>query len=101
MFAEDTLDHHLNLPARFLLPEQARLQHAGIVQHQHVVRAQQSGQVGEQAIGDPRRADVQQAAGAALRRRVLGDQVLGQIEFELVGAHTCKDNRKNQVAHCS
>ena len=82
---QQALDQDLHAAAAFLLPEQARRNHAGVVENQQIARLQPFGQVADVAIRERRvaRRHHQQAAGGTLRQRRLGDQRLGQVEMEI------------------
>jgi hypothetical protein len=86
---EHALDQHLDLAAGFLLAEEARLQHAGIVHHQQVAGLELVDDVGEMAVGDAVTVELQQARGAAVRQRHLGDALGRQVEIEIgKGVHS-------------
>jgi hypothetical protein len=87
--AEHPLDQRLDATAAFLLPEQARLDDARVVEHQQVAGAQKVGQRGEAPIGKlaGRAVDMQQPAAAALRQRITGDQFIRQKVVEVSGFH--------------
>ena len=75
---------HLDLAARFLDAEEARLDHARVVENQQVTGCEQARQVGEAAVAKLAAANVQQAAAGAFDRRVLGDQFGRQGKVEVV-----------------
>mmetsp|Transcript_53345 Transcript_53345/g.147771 ORF Transcript_53345/g.147771 Transcript_53345/m.147771 type:complete len:341 (+) Transcript_53345:806-1828(+) len=66
--------------------EQPRLDDAGVVEDQQITGRQQPGQLAEDPVHGRRAGRVQQPRGAALRRRMLGDQFRGQVEIEIVDA---------------
>ena len=85
---EDALDQQLDPAAGLLAPGEARLDHPRVVQDQAVALVDQAGQVGkgevlEAAVG----AQAQQAARAALRGGVLGDERGRQRIVELGNEH--------------
>src|SRR2546426_957435 len=73
------LDQHLDVSAGLLTPEQARLDHLGVVEYQQVAGREQLRQIGEAATRDGRRADAEQAASRSLRVRILRDQLGRQL----------------------
>ena len=80
---QHALDQQLQLATAGLLAKDARLDHLGVVEHQQVALVQQPGQVLEDTVHQLRRACIQQAGGAALGSRVLGNQVLGEHKVEI------------------
>ena len=80
---QHALDQRLHRAAAGLAPVQASLDHARVVEHQQVARLQQRGQVAEDAARWRGLGTVEQARGAALGGRVLGDQVFGEFEVEV------------------
>ena len=83
--AGHALDQDLDRATTFLVPEQSRRQHAGIVEDEQVAGAQQRRQIGEAAILEtPRsRIDDQQPARRALGQRALRNHFGRQIEMEV------------------
>jgi hypothetical protein len=80
----------LDLPAGGVaMADQARRHDARVVQREKVAGSEQVGQVGNHAVGPraPRAIDDEQARAAPDRRRLLRDQVLGQVEVEIGEAH--------------
>ena len=79
------LDQQLQPAAAGLLAEDARLDHARVVEHQQVAGLQQIGQLVEDAVGGRVGivAAVEQARGTALGGRMLGNQLLGKLEVEI------------------
>ena len=74
---EHAFDQRFNRTARLLASRQARLDHLGIVEHQHIVRLQQARQIAEHAVHAGTRCAIkmQQAAGGARSGRLLGNQL--------------------------
>ena len=86
MGVEHALDQHLDPAAAGLASQQARLDHARVVEHEHVARLHQLRQVAKQPIRQRAACAVQmqQPARAALRRRKLRDQLGRQFVVEVV-----------------
>ena len=62
--------------------------HAGVVEHQHVARAQQARQVAHGQVSEgPLPWHVQQARGIARARRAQGDPFGRKLEIEAIDAH--------------
>ena len=83
---QHALDQHLDATARGLGAEQARLDHAGVVEHEQVARVQQAGQLAEDAVDERVGRAIEQARTAAFGRRMLRDQVVRQLEVEVAEA---------------
>ena len=75
--AEHPLEQHLDAPAGRLAPDDARRQHARVVEDEQVAGAQELRQLGEQPILDGARGAVEheQTARAPLGERHLRDQL--------------------------
>ena len=85
---DDALDEELDPAAARLAPGEARLDHASIVQDQRVAPVHQGGQVRHPEIFNrPAGGQMKQAAGAALGRRVLRDELGRQVVVELGDEH--------------
>ena len=86
---EQAFDQQFHAPAGLLGAQQARRQHACIVDHEQVVRAQQGRQVGELEIATGAGGPVQrqQAAFRARRRRLPGDLGQRQIVIKVGSEH--------------
>ncbi len=86
---EHTLHQHLQLAAGGLLAEQARRDHAGVVEHHEIAGAQLLQHIGELAMTQlaTRAIELQQTAGATLGQRMAGDQRLGEIEVKIGNTH--------------
>ena len=86
---QHALDQQLDPAAAAFVPEQPRLDHASIVQHQHVVGLQQAREIGEASIRQRISSGIQgqEAAITALRRRSLRNQLGRQIEVERIELH--------------
>ena len=87
---QHALDQHLELAAGGLFAEQARLDHAGVVEDQQVAGAQQRGQLAEDAVDGRGAGAIEQARGAAFGGGMLRDQFGRQVEIEIgkrEGAH--------------
>ncbi len=99
VLVEHAFDQHLDLAAAILAPEQARRDHARIVEHQQVTRFDQRGEVGEKPVVEaiPRRVDAEQARRAAILERRLRDQVLGKLVVEIAESH--RPRRALKSAH--
>ena len=83
------LDHHLDAPATGLVAQQPRRNHPRVVEHQQIARPEITQKIGElpvlqQAIGAPQ---AQQAAAGTFCRRVMSDQLIGQIEAKIGELH--------------
>jgi len=63
--------------------QQARLDDPRVVEHQQVPRAQHRRQLAEDAVGGRLGGAIEQARGAALGCRVLGDQLGWQVEIKI------------------
>ena len=83
-FVNDALEQHLDPAAAVLDAEEARLDHARVVEDEQIPGAHQGGQVGETAVGELPAGDVQQPAAAALGGGVLGDQLGREGKVEIV-----------------
>ena len=83
--AGHAFDQDLDRAATFLVPEQSRRQHAGIVEDEQVARAQQRRQIGEATILEVSRdrVDDQQPARRTRSQRDLCDQLMRQIKMEI------------------
>ena len=80
----DAFDQHFDLAACGLVAGQARLDHAGVVEHQQVAGAQQPFQVGEAAVMELAGAvQVQQPAARALGGGRLRDELGRQLVVEV------------------
>ena len=77
---------------------QARRQHAGVVEHQEVVRPEKLVQIGNAMITERLRLDPQQPSALARRGRTLGDQLLRQGEIE-VWRHASGGHRPRGGGH--
>ena len=68
---------------------QLRRDHAGIVEHQHIARAQQAGQIAHVMILERliRPAHHQHPRGITRGRRAQGDALCREVEIEEVYAH--------------
>ncbi len=86
---EHTLDQQLDPAAAALVPEQARLEYTGVVEHENVIGLEQLRQIGEAAIGQCAvgRIQGQQPAFAPLSRRMLRNQLARQVEVERIELH--------------
>lgn len=89
---KQTLNQQLDLAAAGFMAQQAGLDDLGVIEHQQVVRAQQAQQVGEPAVMQLAvLVKMQQPAGRALGRRLLGDKVGRKFVIEIgqlqVGVH--------------
>jgi hypothetical protein len=80
---QHAFDQRLDRAAGGLFAEQPGLDDTGVVEHQQVAGLQQRGQVAEGAVHRRGATAVEQARGAALGRRVLGDQLGRQGEVEI------------------
>ncbi len=87
VLVQQALDQHFDLAAAGLVAEEARLDHAGVVEDQQVAGAQVVDQVGELAVIEMRVLRVvacgQQAARGAVGQGGLRDQLGRQIEIEI------------------
>src|SRR4051812_26239435 len=85
----DALDEDFDAAAAHLLPEKARLYDARVVHDDHVPRVENAGKVAEFEVAQRAVAgiEMQEAAGGALRRGVLGDEFGRQCVVELGNAH--------------
>lgn len=100
--ARQALDQCLDTPAAGPPAAQPGANHARVVQQQQVAGAQQGWQVGEGAVANGRSGrQVQQATGAALRQRLLGDQRLGQCECEVLAPHGAADGSRRHTGGLS
>src|SRR5476649_989363 len=86
MRAGDAFHQGLDLSAARLESEQARLDHAGVVEYQHVAWMQELQQVDETVVVQLLSGHAQQAACGALWRRELRDQFIGQLVVEVLQA---------------
>jgi hypothetical protein len=75
--------------ARQAHADQPRRKHARVVDHQQITRLQQRRQIGEAMMPDAaaRAIERHQSAGAALRRRLLRDQIFGKGKIEVGNVH--------------
>src|SRR5690606_27794159 len=91
------LDQDLDPAATVLLPVQAGRDHPGVVEDQQVAGLEQRRQVANHVVREwrGRRGDQQQAAGRALWKRRLRDQLRGEMVVE-VGLS--QDGRERKVA---
>jgi len=80
---QHALDQHLDAAAAGLGAEQARLDHAGVVEHHQVAFTQQRRQLAEDAIDERRVGAIEQARAAAFGGRVLRDQLGRELEVEV------------------
>jgi hypothetical protein len=80
---QHALDQHLDATAGGLGAKQARLDHAGVVEHEQVTGVQQAGKIAKDAVGERGGGAIEQARAAALGRRMLRDQLVGQLEVEV------------------
>src|SRR5262245_6277221 len=84
----DALDEELDPAAARLASREARLDHPRIVEHEHVASVHQGRQVRYPEILDgPIGARMEKAAGAALGRWVLRDELGRQLVIELGDQH--------------
>ena len=76
VLVEHALDQDFQLATGLLLAEQARRDHPGIVEHHQVARTQVVQEIGELSVGEGSRRAIQrqQAACAAFRQGMTGDQ---------------------------
>ena len=79
----DSLEQQLDLAARGLARKDAGVDDPRVVEHDEIARAQQSRQVREREIREPRAVDMQQATAAASRRRRLRNQRFRKVEREI------------------
>ncbi|MCY1504708.1 hypothetical protein D9M68_388890 [compost metagenome] len=87
---QHALDQQFELAAGRLLAEQARLDHARVVEDQQVARTKQRGQFLEDAVGRGIAGAVEQTGGGAFGGGVLCHQLGRQMEIEIgkrEGAH--------------
>ena len=79
LIIQHPLHQHFNLAAAGLTAEQTRRDHPGVVKHQQIAGIELIEDVGEGAMRQRARRPVQgeQAAAAALRHRIVGDQRFG------------------------
>ena len=70
-------------------PDQPRRKHARVVDDEQIAGAKQRGKIGEVEMRDAAAGaiDRHEPAGAARRRRLLRDQLSGQIEIEIGNVH--------------
>ena len=89
VLVEHALDQDFQLATGLLLAEQARRDHPGIVEHHQVARTQVVQEIGELSVGEGSRRAIQrqQAACAAFRQGMTGDQGLGQVEMKIGDTH--------------
>ena len=80
---QHAFDQRLDLSATGLAPQQPRLDHAGVVEHEQIVRAEQLLDVGEVQVAQRGWRDVQQATCAAIGQRVLRNQLRRQLEVKI------------------
>ncbi|MPM66500.1 hypothetical protein SDC9_113408 [bioreactor metagenome] len=80
---QHAFDEQFQLAAAFLLAEQARLEHAGVVEDQQIARLQQVGQFAEDTVCGRSFAAIEQPRGAAHAGRVLCNQGFGKFEIEV------------------
>ena len=85
MRAEHALDQDFRRAAGLLAPEQARLQHPRVVEHEQIAGAQEFRQIDERPIVEapPGHVDDEQAAGRTLVQRLLRDQFGRQVVVEI------------------
>ncbi len=90
--AGDPLDEQLDAAARALVAAQARLDDPGVVQHQRIARVDQGRQVGEGEVAQraARAVQVQQAAGGARLRGMLGNELGRKFIVEIREPHCCR-----------
>ena len=85
-----TFQQQLGMPAGVFARRQPSLDHAGVVQHQQIVRTQQRREVSEAAMFDARiSAQCQQTALVTLAGGYAGDQRLRQVVVEVRKALRC------------
>ena len=81
---QQPLDQHLDRTAALLVTMKTRLDHARVVEDEQVTRVEQLRQLGEDMVDSGQAPRVEQARRAALRGRMLRDQLGRQIEIEVV-----------------
>ena len=86
---DDALDEYLDLAASVLATEQARLDHARVVENQQVTRSDQARKLGKAPVVDRTAGAVQmqEPARAPLGQRALRDQFFRKRVVELRGFH--------------
>ena len=67
---------------------ETRGDHAGVVEHEHVARAQQVGQVADVALGQALGGGDEEAGAVARRRGAKRDPLIRQREVELAKTHS-------------
>ena len=83
------LDQQLHCPTGGLGAEQARRDHAGIVQNEQIAGHHEPGQITDPPILPMARRpfQAQQAGGRAIRQGKLGDLFGGKLEVKISGLH--------------
>src|SRR6185437_2977411 len=101
--AEQAFDQDLHPATAGLLPEQARRNHPGVVEHQQVARLQQRWQVAHLQVGEGsrRRRHQQQAARRAFGQGGLGDQFGRQFVMEIGLLQGSGRQQVDNGAHCT
>ena len=81
--AQHAFDQQFELATSGFFAKQAGVEHLGVVEHQQVARAQQSGEFVKDAVHRVGATGVKQTRAAALVRGLLGDELLGQGEIKI------------------